>query len=60
MYGDDKRQPESDVVSQAATLYRADFESKWTALLTDLHVRPLTDLGQSVKIMNVLSGPDSV
>ena len=50
----------SPVTAQALTLYRADFESRWTQLLNDLRIRPLTDLGQSVKVMTVLSGPDSV
>ena len=61
VYGDDRRRPpEAEIIAQAATLYRADFESRWTTLLTDLRVRPLTDLAGAVKIMNVLSGPDSV
>ena len=50
----------TSVVAQAITLYRADFEARWTQLLNDLRIRPLTDLGGSVKVMNVLSGPDSV
>ncbi len=51
---------DSAVAAQAVTLYRADFSAKWTELLTDLRIQPLADLGQSVKIMSVLSGPDSV
>ena len=50
----------SSVTAQAVSLYRADFESRWTQMLNDLRIKPLTDLGSSVKVMNVLSGPDSV
>ena len=46
--------------TQAVALYRGDFSARWTALLTDLRVKPLTDMHQAVLVMTTLSGPDSV
>ena len=46
--------------TQAVALYRGDFDARWTALLTDLRVKPLTDMQQAVLVMTALSGPDSV
>ncbi len=62
VYGEPAGQQAADaaVAAQAVTLYRADFTAKWTELLSDLRIQPLNDLGRAVKIMNVLSGPDSV
>ncbi len=61
VYGEDGgSQSESAVTAQAVTLYRADFEAKWTELLNDVRVNPMPDIGAAVKVMNVLSGPESV
>ena len=46
--------------TQAVALYRGDFSARWTALLTDLRVKPLTDMREAVLVMTALSGPDSV
>ncbi len=46
--------------TQAVALYRGDFTARWTELLTDLRIKPLSDLSQSVLVLTALSGPDSV
>ena len=46
--------------TQAVALYRGDFVARWTELLTDLRIKPLSDLSQSVLVLTVLSGPNSV
>ena len=61
VYGEDEGAADASAVSAESTaLYRGDFNARWTTLLNDLRVRPLTDLGQSVIILTALSGPDSV
>ena len=51
---------DSAVSADAVALYRQDFNARWTTLLGDLRIKPLTDLGQSVVVLTALSGPDSV
>ncbi len=46
--------------TQAVQLYRGDFNARWTTLLNDLRIRPLTDLTQALQVVNTLSGPQSV
>ena len=48
------------VAAQATALYRGDFNARWTALLTDLRIRKLANLQQSVLVLTALAGPDSV
>jgi len=46
---------EKDVLS----LYMTDYAGKWDALLGDLAIVPLGSLGQTVEVLNILSGPAS-
>ncbi|MFI4988885.1 MAG: type VI secretion system membrane subunit TssM, partial [Alphaproteobacteria bacterium] len=46
---------EKDVLS----LYMTDFAGKWDAVLGDLTIVPLGSLGQTVEVLNILSGPAS-
>ena len=45
---------------KTTALYRGDFNARWTALLTDLRIRKLANLQQSVLVLTALAGPDSV
>ena len=53
-------QGEDAIAAQTVALYRDDFTAKWTPLLTDLRIRKLTDLQQSIIVLTALAGPDSV
>ena len=61
IYGEDaKATDEAGISAEAASLYRGDFNAKWSTLLNDLRIKPLSDLGSSVVVLTALSGPDSV
>ncbi len=53
-------QSEDAIAAQATALYRGDFNARWTALLSDLRLRKLVNLQQSVLVLTALAGPDSV
>ena len=62
VFGEDKsgNDDPAAAATQAVALYRGDFTARWTELLTDLRIKPLADLPQSVLVLTALSGPDSV
>ena len=53
-------QSEDTIAAQATALYRGDFNARWTTLLSDLRLRKLVNLQQSVLVLTALAGPDSV